>query len=221
MPDAPTDPRRAGFATAVRPGPRHAAGEGDPSDQPTVRGLKLSAPTKPLVPAPTTDPIGPPADVPPIPAPPRPSLSGAQSATNLRSSNAATTVEVSPDDFNGEDPAVQFGSRRGSLTFVALSISGPVADAFEGVAVEANVVLGEVLIASVRSYVRHTPATGQALRRRRGGNPVRREIGLRPAEAIEIYRAAKERLMRPSALMREALQQYLPSADVFKPPPST
>lgn len=219
MPEAPIDPRRAGFATAIRPGPKNPPAGPDTPAQPPVRGLHLSAPPKPVVSAPAAEPVGAPADVPLIPGPPGPGIPGTQSSTTPSGRSATSGKEASPPEFESEDPAVRYGSRRGSLTFVASSMSGPVAEAFEAVAVDADVVLGEVLMASVRNYVEHTSPTSHALRRRRGGNPVRREIGVRPAEAIEIYRAADERMMRPSALMREALEQYLPSADVFRPSP--
>ncbi|MDQ2725462.1 MAG: hypothetical protein M3Y36_08215 [Actinomycetota bacterium] len=73
-----------------------------------------------------------------------------------------------------------------------------------------DVVLGEVAYQAVLAI--DGDGQGRRVRRRRSGNPVRRDIGFLPDEAADMVSRAAAAGYRPSAFLRLALEGYLQGA---------
>src|SRR6202011_3522793 len=113
------------------------------------------------------------------------------------------------DNKTHSDDARDFGTRRGNLVYIQTALSPTLADALHQRAQAEDVVLGEILMAAVRTLIDGEDGPPPAKRRRRGATPVRKDIGLLPNEAADIYQAATDAGYLPSAFMRLALENYL------------
>jgi len=100
-----------------------------------------------------------------------------------------------------------FGTRRGNLCYLQTSISPGLSELLDAQARSANVALGEVAYQAVRALA--DDESVRRVRRRRTGNPVRRDIGFLPSEADDVVGRAAAAGYRPSAYLRLALERYL------------
>ena len=100
-----------------------------------------------------------------------------------------------------------FGTLRGNLCYIQTSISPTLSSLLDERAKLDDVVLGEVAYQAVLAMDGDVP--GRRVRRRRSGNPVRRDIGFLPDEAEDTVKRASAAGYRPSAFLRLALDAYL------------
>ncbi|MDQ2728650.1 MAG: hypothetical protein M3Y91_12500 [Actinomycetota bacterium] len=100
-----------------------------------------------------------------------------------------------------------FGTRRGKLCYIQTSISPMLSGLLDERAKLEDVVLGEVAYQAVLAM--DGDGQGRRVRRRRNGNPVRRDIGFLPEEAEDTVTRATAAGYRPSAFLRLALDAYL------------
>lgn len=100
-----------------------------------------------------------------------------------------------------------FGTRRGNLTYIQTSVSPTLSGLLDERARQEDVVLGEVAYQAVLAM--DGDGSGRRVRRRRSGNPVRRDIGFPPEEAEDTVKRAVAAGYRPSAFLRLALEAYL------------
>lgn len=120
----------------------------------------------------------------------------------------------------GGGGASPFGTRRGNLCYIQTSISPTLSTLLDERARADDVVLGEVAYQAVLAMNGDGP--GRRVRRRRSGNPIRRDIGFLPEEAEDTVMRASASGYRPSAFLRLALEGYLvrPSIDEPVLPPA-
>jgi hypothetical protein len=107
----------------------------------------------------------------------------------------------------GDGGAPSFGTLRGNLCYIQTSISPTLSSLLDERAKRDDVVLGEVAYQAVLAMDGEIP--GRRVRRRRSGNPVRRDIGFLPEEAEDTVKRATDAGYRPSAFLRLALESYL------------
>jgi hypothetical protein len=195
------DPRRAAFAkVSVRAEPASPANPADPA----LRAVGGSPPPKP---APVALPPEPDDERPADPAPESASLPGPASPETgtprpagrpPRARGAAKT----------DSERRHIGTRRGNLVYIQTQITPALSARLDQAAEEQDVVLGEVLMASVRAF-RPDSTDSHPRRRRRGGNPVRRDIGVLPTEAAQVLDASTAAGLTVSAFLRQALERHL------------
>lgn len=211
MTDA-SDPRRSVFSkVSVRPTPRQRP---EPAEERTesdasggLRGLGAPPPPKPAPMTIADEPVVAPSESAsistPIPDPPQPvrertsiKLPRQKSTTRLRS-------RKQPDD-----EAESFGTQRGNLRYVQTSLSPRLAEALDAGAQERRMVVGDVVMEAVQAFASEVKTGSRPVRRPKGGNPVRKDIGLFPDEAAQVYRAATMAGYKPSAFLREAIERF-------------
>jgi hypothetical protein len=93
------------------------------------------------------------------------------------------------------------------LTYIQTSVSPTLSGLLDERARQEDVVLGEVAYQAVLAM--DGDGSGRRVRRRRSGNPVRRDIGFPPEEAEDTVKRAVAAGYRPSAFLRLALEAYL------------
>jgi hypothetical protein len=154
----------------------------------------------------TDDPVGgPPASITtpiPAPPPPRPERPQAVKAARQRPATRARPRK------EADDEAESFGTQRGNLRYVQTSLSTSLAEALDRRARERRMVVGDVVMEAVQAFTSTVKSGGRPMRRPKGGNPVRKDIGLFPDEAAEVYRAAMSAGYKPSAFLREAIERF-------------
>ncbi|MGI8750916.1 MAG: hypothetical protein ACR2MN_01085 [Acidimicrobiales bacterium] len=123
--------------------------------------------------------------------------------------SVATTESVHGGE-GGGGGAPGFGTRRGNLCYIQTSISPMLSGLLDERARQDDVVLGEVAYQAVLAM--DGDGQGRRVRRRRSGNPVRRDIGFLPDEAADTVNRATAAGYRPSAFLRLALEGYLRGA---------
>lgn len=133
---------------------------------------------------------------------------------------SVTSIDSGAGGGDERGGAPRFGTRRGNLCYIQTSISPTLSSLLDERARADDVVLGEVAYQAVLAM--DGDAGGRRVRRRRSGNPVRRDIGFLPDEAEDTVTRAKAAGYRPSAFLRLALERYLVgvAADGTVLPPS-
>ncbi len=120
----------------------------------------------------------------------------------------SVVTESGPGDGGGgSGGSSRFGTRRGNLCYIQTSISPTLSGLLDERARTDDVVLGEVAYQAVLAM--NGDGQGRRIRRRRSGNPVRRDIGFLPDEAEDTVHRAAAAGYRPSAFLRLALEGYL------------
>ncbi len=120
---------------------------------------------------------------------------------------SVATTESGPEDGGGGGSSSRFGTRRGNLCYIQTSISPTLSGMLDERSKQEDVVLGEVAYQAVLAM--NGDGLGRRVRRRRSGNPVRRDIGFLPDEAEDTVQRAAAAGYRPSAFLRLALEGYL------------
>lgn len=95
------------------------------------------------------------------------------------------------------------------MRYVQFQVSPMISDLLTARAEQEDVVLGEIVLAAVRSFEQHAPVGSTPRRRRRASTTARRSVLIRPEEADEIQALAARVGYTPSALIRAALEEYL------------
>lgn len=96
------------------------------------------------------------------------------------------------------------------MRYIQFQVTPAVSDLLSKRADDEDLVLGEVVMDALRAFGAHPAVRPQGRRRRRSSTAVRRSILVRPDEADNV-RAMADRLdYTPSALIRTALEHYLP-----------
>jgi hypothetical protein len=152
------------------------------------------------------DPVGgPPASIStPIPAPPPPRPERPQATKPPKPRPAGRPRPRKEPD----DEAESFGTQRGNLRYVQTSLSTSLAEALDTRARERRMVVGDVVMDAVQAFTSSVKSGGRPVRRPKGGNPVRKDVGLFPDEAAQVYRAAMNAGYKPSAFLREAIERF-------------
>lgn len=226
-------PRRPAQTPEETAAPAQPSAPGESAD-PSATPSSAAAPAGTGETAPhSVTPSSVPSPVAPVPAPRPPSERSAEAArpgpgveretapTGARNQPAAADGDA---DDEGGDSAEAYGTRKGNLTYVSTSIPRPLSDAFDSAA--DGTTLGVVLMKAVRAHHREVrealtpeehdpddpfPAPQVRIYYRPPGGSIRRDIGVRPAEAAAIWRVAHDIGITPSAFMRMVLQREFAS----------
>jgi outer membrane biosynthesis protein TonB len=183
------DPRRSAFAkVSVRPPQTPEPNEEAQPEEEALRGLGAPPPPKPPTVTVTEEPTGsPPAIIAtPIPDPPPPPQQRSEAKTRQKSTTRPRSRKE-PDD-----AAESFGTQRGNLRYVQTSLSAGLAEQLDITARDRRMVVGDVVMEAVQAFAREAKGSGRPVRRPKGGNPVRKDIGLFPDEAAEDGKAVPD-----------------------------
>jgi hypothetical protein len=204
-----SDPRRSVFSkVSTRPACRPEDAEDTAEEADETGGLRRLAappPPKPATITVTDEPVVAPTPAISTPSPDPPPLHPERGPT--KSSRHKSTTRPKSRREPG-DAAETFGTQRGNLRYVQTSLSAGLAEALDARARDQRMVVGDVVMEAVEAFTSQAKTGGRPVRRPKGGNPVRKDIGLFPDEAAQVYRAATMAGYKPSAFLREAIERF-------------